>query len=365
MRKAARTVRFGSKEIGEGHPCFITFEAGPTHEGVESAKGLIDAAAAAGADAIKFQILDPDRLVADRRQMFRYEVLVDRESGATETVEEPLYDILSRRALSPSEWRQVKAHADRRGLAFFATVGFEDEIAFLEELGCASIKIASADVNHLPLIRRAACSGMCIQLDTGRSTLGEIETAIDAILEEGNPNIIVHQCPSGYPARIDSINLRIIPTLKRMFELPVAYSDHTPGWEMDIAAVALGADLVEKTITFDRTRRSVEHIMSIEPQEMRAFVRSIRDLERALGVPRHALLPAEREARKAIRRSTFLAEDARRGARLGDLRVEFRRPGYGIGPDLYEQLLDLRIARDLPAGHRLSLADLAGPSDVP
>ncbi len=363
MKKAARTVRFGSREIGEDHPCFVTFEAGPTHDGVESAKRLIDAAAEAGADAIKFQILDPDRLVADRRQMFRYDVLLDRETGATETVEEPLYDILRRRALEPAQWREVKAHADRRGLAFFATVGFEDEIAFLEELGCASIKIASADVNHLPLIRRAARSGMCIQLDTGRSTLGEIETAIDTILEEGNDQIIVHQCPSGYPARIDSINLRIIPTLKRMFELPVAYSDHTPGWEMDIAAVALGADLVEKTITFDRTTRSVEHIMSIEPGEMRAFVRAIRDLERALGVPRHVLTPEERRARDAIRRSVHLLEDSPSGARLGDLRVEFRRPGHGIGPDLYERLLDFRLARDLPAGHRLSLADLAGSAE--
>ncbi len=360
MRKPARTVRFGSREIGEGHPCFVTFEAGPTHDGVASAKGLIDAAAEAGADAVKFQILDPDRLVADRRQMFRYEILVDRETGVTETVEEPLYDILLRRALSPAQWREVKSHADSRGLAFFATVGFEEEIALLEDLGCASIKIASADVNHLPLIRRAARSGMCIQLDTGRSTLGEIETAIDVILEEGNRDIIVHQCPSGYPARVDSINLRIIPTLKRMFELPVAYSDHTPGWEMDIAAVALGADLVEKTITFDRTTRSVEHIMSLEPGEMKAFVRSIRDLERALGVPRHVLTPEERRARDAIRRSVHLLEDAAAGTPLGELRVEFRRPGHGIAPDLYERLLDFRLARDLPAGHRLSLADLAG-----
>src|SRR4029077_3774096 len=117
----------------------------------------------------KFQIVDPDRLVADRKQPFSYEVLVDRESGKTETIVEPLYDILMRRVLTKDQWREVKAHCDREGVAFFSTITFEDEIDLLVELGCHSIKIASADVNHFPLIRRAARTGMCLQLDTGSS----------------------------------------------------------------------------------------------------------------------------------------------------------------------------------------------------
>jgi sialic acid synthase SpsE len=352
-------VRFGSREVGDGAPCFITFEAGATHNGLESAKRLITLAAESGADAVKFQILDPDRLVADRSQPFAYEVLLDRETGATETVSESMYELLLRRALTEDEWRTLKRHCDDHGLAFFATIGFEEEIDLVIALGCDSIKIASADVNHLPLIRRAARTGMCLQLDTGNATIGEIEAAVDVIRAEGNETIIIHHCPSGYPARLQSINLRVIPTLKRMFPYPVAYSDHTPGWEMDVAAVALGANLVEKTITEDRTTRSIEHIMSLEPAEMAAFVRTIREVEQALGGPRRVLYPEERKRRLIGRRSVYLAEPAKEGQRLRDAKVDFRRPGFGIGPDVYETLLDRSFRRDLPEGHLLTLEDFS------
>ena len=135
---------------------------------------------------------------------------------------------------------ELKAYSDSLGLAFFSTVGFEEDIRLLEEIGCHSIKIASGDINHFPLIRMAARTGICLQIDTGSSTLGEIERAVDVIRSEGNENIIIHHCPSGYPARLESVNLNIIPTLKRLFPYPIAFSDHTPGWEMDVAAVALG-----------------------------------------------------------------------------------------------------------------------------
>ena len=352
-------VRFGTRDVGDGAPCFITYEAGPTHDGLDSAKNLVRLAAEAGADAVKFQILDPDRLVADRKQLFTYSVLVDRETGAMEEISEPLYDILCRRCLQPDEWRAVKAYSDSLGLAFFATVGFEEEIDLLAELDCDSIKIASADVNHYPLIRRAARTGMCLQLDTGNATIGEIEAAVDVIRSEGNENIIIHQCPSGYPARLESINLSIITTLKQLFPYPVAYSDHTPGWDMDIAAIVLGANLVEKTITTDRTIRSVEHIFSLEPAEMAAFIRAIRDVETAIGTPRRIMHQAELDRRLAIRRSTHLAADTPAGTRLRDAAVEFRRPGFGIGPDQYEQLVDRTLKHDLPAGHRLDIEDIA------
>ncbi len=354
------TVTFGSRVVGDGAPCFVTFEAGPTHHGVDSARQLVSLAAEAGADAIKFQILDPDRLVSDRNQLFSYSVLLDRDSGATETVSEPLYDILCRRTMTTGEWQAVKAHADALGLAFFATVGFDDELELVVSLGCQSIKIASADVNHFPFLRKAARTGLCLQLDTGNAAIGEIETAVDVIRSEGNDNIIIHHCPSGYPARLESINLNVIPTLKRMFPYPVAYSDHTPGYDMDVAAVALGANLVEKTITLDRTTRSVEHLMSLEPAEMKAFIQVIRGVEQAMGTSRRVMHPAEVEKRNAQRRSTWLVSPARAGQRLADAHVEFRRPGFGLGPDLYERMADSRFARDLPAGHQLALSDLGG-----
>jgi len=351
-------IHIGDRAIGDNYPCYITFEIGPTHNGLESAKRLIQCAADAGADAVKFQIFDPDRLVADKKQMFSYGVLKDRETGEIETIEEPLYDILKRRSLSPDDWREVKKFTDSLNLAFFATVGFDDDVALLEQIGCHSIKIASADVNHFPLLRRAARTGMCVQLDTGMASLGEIEEAIDVLRYEGNENIIIHQCPSGYPARLESINLKIITTLKHMFPYPVAFSDHTPGYEMDIAAVALGANLVEKTITEDRMTRSVEHVMSLEPHEMKKFVSTIREIEIGLGRSRRILHEDEKTKRNDLRRSVYLRAEAKAGMSLSECEIEFRRPGHGISPDLYERLKNARLKNDCPSGYQLTLSDL-------
>lgn len=351
-------VKIGNKIIGDDNPCFITFEAGPTHNGIESAKRLIKYAAESGADAIKFQIFDPEKLVADKNQLFSFGVLKNRETGEIENIEKPLYDILKERCLKDEEWRQVKKYSDEFGLAFFATVGFDKEIELLEELSCDSIKIASADVNHYPLLRRAAKTGMCIQLDTGMSTVGEIESAVDIITKEGNENIIIHHCPSGYPARLEGINLNVIPALKRMFPYPIAFSDHTPGYTMDIASVALGANLVEKTITENRMTRAVEHVMSIEPDQMKNFVKTIREVETALGSSRRKLHDSEKEKRNQIRRSVFLLSDAQSGQKLNECDVEFRRPGFGISPDQFELISNAILRNDCKAGQIIRMSDL-------
>jgi sialic acid synthase SpsE len=298
-------------------------------------------------------------LVADKQQQFTYDRLVDAATGATETVSESLYEILVRRCLTPDGWRTVKAAADARRLAFFATAGFDEDIALLEEMGCDSIKIASADVNCFPLIAAAAETGACIQLDTGNAQIGEIEAAVDCIRAAGNDRIIIHQCPSGYPARLPSIHLRMIPTLKTMFGYPVAYSDHTPGHEMDIAAVALGANLVEKTITLDRTIRSPEHVFSLEPHDARAFIQTIRDVETALGEPRRVLSDVELERRKLIRRSAFLRVDRRRGEAVTAVDIEYRRPGTGLWPADFDRFAGRAAVRDLAAGTMLRAEDFA------
>jgi N,N'-diacetyllegionaminate synthase len=346
-------VRFGNRHVGNDHPCFITFEAGPTHSGLDSAKRLVSHAAAAGGDAVKFQMLDPDRLVADRSVEFEFEILVNKETGETKKTSAPLHDLFVSRSLTHDEWRALKLHSDEVGVAFFATAGFPDEVDFLAELGCHSIKIASSDVNHFPLIRHAARTGMCIQLDTGNSTIGEVEAAIDTIRNENNENIIIHHCPSGYPAKSDGVNLNIIPSLQQMFDYPIAFSDHSPGWEMDVAAIALGACLVEKTITEDRMTPSVEHVFSLEPSDMQNFVNTIQTVEKALGVKRRIMTPAEIEKRQAMRRSAYLVSPAKQGDRIGDLLVEYRRPGYGLEPLDIERFADRVLAKDLNADDRI------------
>ncbi|HYC48264.1 MAG TPA: N-acetylneuraminate synthase family protein [Burkholderiales bacterium] len=349
----------GKREVGDGTPCYVVYEAGPTHDGLDTAIDLSRLAAEAGADAVKFQILDPDRLVADRKQLFSYDVLVDRASGRTETISEPLYELLRRRSMPHADWRKLKQYCDGLGLAFFATVGFPDEVDFLAEIGCHSVKIASADINHYPLMRYAAQRLPSIQIDTGNATIGEVEAAVDVLRRAGSERVVIHHCPSGYPARLESINLRIIQTLKTMFDLPIAYSDHTPGWDMDIAAIALGANMVEKTITHDCTTRSVEHMFSLEPADMVAFVRAVRDLEIALGDARKQLSDVELKSRLAIRRSAHARRALRRGEALALDAIEFRRPGHGIAPDEIERYVGAAVTRDLAAGEMIRHRDLA------
>ena len=221
------------------------------------------------------------------------------------------------------------------------------------------MKIASADINHYPLITYAAPRLPSIQIDTGNATIGEVEAAVDVIRRAGSERIVIHHCPSGYPARLESINLRIIPTLKTMFDLPIAYSDHTPGWDMDIAAIALGANMVEKTITHDRTTRGVEHMFSLEPADMAAFVRAVRDLEIALGATRKRLSETELKNRVAIRRSAHVRRAVTRGEALDLELVEFRRPGHGIGPDQIEPYVGSVFTRDLESGQIVRPGDLA------
>ena len=348
----------GKKEIGGDAPCFITFEAGPTHSGFDSAVRLIKLAAEKGADAIKFQITDPDRLVADRKLLFSYEILVDRETGRTEKVEEPLYDIMCRRVLSFDEYEKLKAVADSVDLAFFATVMFDEDLVLAEKLGFESLKIASADLNHLPFIRKAARTGLSIQLDTGNATIGEVEKAIDLIRREGNEKIIIHHCPSGYPAHLESINLNVIKTLGQMFPYPIAYSDHSPGWDIDVAAVAMGAKLIEKTITEDRMTPSVEHIMSLEPDTMEQFIKTIRDIETAMGVPRRLMSEAEMTKRNAVRRSVHAKRVIAAGEVISLDDVDFRRPGFGLTPDVFdEHLCGKKASRDISADELLSIND--------
>lgn len=349
-------ISLGNRDVGDGLPVFIVFEAGPTHTGLDSAKELSSHAREAGADAIKFQITDHDRLIQDRGLMFSYNIL--NENGQMEPVSEPLYDIWERRYMPPEDWKALKAHCDQIGLNFFATIFSPEDVDLVVEMGCHSIKIASQDTNYQDLIEYAAGKGLPVQLDTGGSSLGEVERAVDWLLEAGNDQILINHCPSGYPAHAESIHLRMIGTYKKIFPYPVAFSDHTPGWRMDVAAVAVGANIVEKTITLDRTQRSCEHLMSLEPPEMREFVEIIREVETAMGSERRALTAEQRAKREDTRRSAYLVRDVRAGEPLRREDFEFRRPGYGIKPHEYRRFLGLHYKEDIEAGHMLKPADL-------
>jgi N,N'-diacetyllegionaminate synthase len=357
MSQMRKSIKIGSREIGPGHPVYIVFEAGPTHDGLETAKRLVDIAAGAGADAVKFQLLNAEAMVSSREVMFSYTRLVDRDTGQTEDVTEPLLDILRRRELPREQWSELIHYCREQGLEFFSTATDRDELEFLHANGVQTVKVCSGDVNYHHFLRMAAQYPWSIQLDTGSSSLGEVEQAVDVLEEAGALDIIINHCPSGYPARLESINLRIIQTIQNMFPYPVAFSDHTPGWEMDVAAVAMGADMIEKTITLDRTTRSPEHIMSLEPDEASRFIQTIRDVETALGNPRRILAPEERNKRLVARRSVFAACAIKCGDVLSQDMLAYSRPGDGIPADLDFILLGRRLKRDISTGEKLRLED--------
>jgi len=333
---------------------YIVLEAGPTHNGIESAKQLAKMAKDAGANAVKFQLLYADRLMAKKDVAFSYKYLEYDDNNNEVFVEhtEPLYDILKRRELSKDEWRSLKVYCDEIGITMFTTATYKDEVDFIvDELGMDSIKINSGDVNDLEFIKYCASKGVNIQLDTGNADIWEIERAVIEAEEAGCDNIIIHMCPSGYPAHLESVHLRMITTLKSLFpNHSIAFSDHSPGWDMDIAAVALGADMVEKTITLDRTIKSCEHSFSLEKEDAKKFIKSIREVEIALGDSRRTIPMDVREKRKVGRRSPYSLVALKKGDVITRDKFEFKRPGVGIISAEFDFFLGKKLTKDLPKG---------------
>ncbi len=320
----------------------IVFEAGPTHSGLEEALRLVEAAK--GADAIKFQLVNADRLVADRNKLISYKVM--QNGGAMVDKAESLYQILKRRELEEDDWLELRYAAKDAGLDFYCTACYEDEFDFLlNDMNVDAVKVASADIDNLPLLRYLSVAGTEVHIDTGSANIWEVDRAVEIL---GNP--VIHHVPSGYPAHLPSIHLNVIKTLKLMYpEHVIAFSDHSPGWEMDVAAVALGAELVEKTITLNRYKQEIEHCFSLEPDETAVFIQRIRDLEGALGSTRRTIPHHILANRQGFRRSVYLTRPVAIGEPVEDL--ELRRPGDGeIPPDMLELVRGRVATRNLAAG---------------
>ena len=360
MSRAMRDeVPFGNARVGGERPVYIVFEAGPTHDGLNTALKLVDVAVTAGADAIKFQIIDVEKIIPDPTVMFSYRVLLNKNTGEEETVVESLKTILKRREMPLDDWRVVIEYCKKVGIEFFSTATNFEEIEFLASMNVGSVKICSGDIDCHYLLRKVAQCPWTVQIDTGNATIGEVEQAIDVLEQAGCSNIIINHCPSGYPARLDGINLKIIQTLKQMFPYPIAFSDHTSGETMDIAAVALGADMLEKTITLDRTCRSPEHIMSLEPDDAVSFVTNIRTVEQALGNSRRIISHQERKNLSAARRSIVASHDLKRGTVICSTDLNYIRPGTGLSPAYEHLIIGKMTSRDILEGTEICISDIS------
>lgn len=349
-------IKIGKKKIGDNYPAYITFEIGPTHNGYNSCLRYINFTHLAKADAIKIQMVDAERLISNKKQLFEFGYL-SKNKKIIKQKKDSLYKILKRRELKKNEIVKLKKAAEKKNIDFFCTVFFEDDIDFVKDIGCQTIKIASADLNYVQLLKKAARSGLSIQIDTGMSSLREIYDAVKIIQSEKNNKIIIHHCPSGYPARLNSIDLNIIKTLKKKFNFPIAFSDHYPGYDFDILAVSLGANLIEKTLTFDRTIPEVEHVMSIETNEAKSFVNKIREAEIGLGKFNRELDKSQKINRDQVRRSAFYKMNLLKGIKLSSKHIEFKRPGFGIKPNQIAKYIGKELVKNVVCNNQISKKD--------
>ncbi len=346
-------VTIADRRIGPGEPCFIIAEAGVNHNGdLELAKQLIDIAVEAKADAVKFQTFQAERLASAEAPKARYQL-------ETTDAHESQVEMLRRLELSPEAHQRLAAYCRERDIVFLSTPFDEASADLLGDLGVAAFKISSGDLTNLPLLIHVAKKGQPIILSTGMSTLEEVHEAVQALRSAKVVALILLHCVSSYPADPSDINLRAIQTLAEAFDVPVGYSDHTIGLEVSFAAVALGARVIEKHVTLDRALSGPDHRMSLEPAELTALVRGIRNVESALGNGKKVPASSEFEVAAIARKSLVAARHIPLGSTLTEELIAIKRPGTGLSPAMLKSVVGRRVRQEVPAGTVLT-RDMVG-----
>lgn len=323
----------------------IIAEAGVNHNGnLKLAKQLIDVAAEAGADLVKFQTFNADRQVTRTAGKAEYQ-------NQTTDSEESQHEMLHRLELSDDMHQELIAHCAKRNIGFFST-GFDNEsVDFLVSLGQDLFKIPSGEITNLPYLRHIGRLGKKVILSTGMATLGEIEAAIEALEQAGTlrVNLTVLHCTTEYPAPMDEVNLHAMQCIHRAFGVAVGYSDHTPGIEVAIAAVALDAAVIEKHFTLDRNLPGPDHKASLEPEELKAMVAAIRNIELALGDGIKRLTPSEARNKPVARKSLVADQVIKAGEKFTSENITAKRPGTGISPMRWDEVIGRKAPRDFAA----------------
>jgi len=341
-------IKIGNKKIGKRHPVFIVAEISANHlQKFDYAIELIKVARKAGADAVKFQTYTPDTLTIDCDNKYFQIKQGTIWDGKT------LYQ-LYKEAYTPWEWLpKLKKIAEKEGLIFFSSVFDKTSVDFLEKITPPAYKIASFEITDIPLIEYVARKKKPIIISTGIATLSDIKEAVNTCKKVGNNQIILLKCTSVYPAPLEEVNLRTIPNLKETFKTVVGLSDHTLGISIPIAAVALGAKIIEKHLTLDRSLGGPDAAFSLEPEEFKEMVNEIRNVENALGKISYQLGKKIKKNRE-FRRSLFIIKDIKRGERFTETNIRSIRPGYGLSPKYFKKVLDKEAKRDIEKGTPLS-----------
>jgi N,N'-diacetyllegionaminate synthase len=333
------------------NPILIIAEAGVNHNGdMALAKKLIDLAADAGADLVKFQTFNADRLVTQQAKKADYQIVTTR---STETQ----HQMLSRLELSASMHHELIAHCTERNIGFFST-GFDIEsVKFLMSLGINHFKIPSGEITNLPYLRHIGKFGKHIIVSTGMATLGDIEAAIDVLVQAGTTRsfITVLHCTTEYPTPMSEVNLRAMQSMQAAFGVAIGYSDHTAGIEVSIAAAALGATVIEKHFTLDKNLPGPDHKASLEPDELKAMVSAIRNIEIALGDGIKRLTPSESRNKPVIRKSLVASKVIKAGEVLSAENITTKRPGTGMSPMTWDAVMGRKAVRDFDVDELIEL----------
>ena len=336
-------IKVGQRVIGAGHPVFVIAEASANHhQKFDEAVKIVHAAKDAGADAVKLQTYTPDTMtIACNRPEFQIKGTIWEGRN--------LYELYNE-AYTPWDWQpRLKQVANSIGLELFSTPFDETAVDFLEKMNVPAHKLASFELVDIPLIRKMAQTGKPLIISTGMATVEEIAEAVGTARQAGAAQIALLKCTSAYPSPPEEMNLTTIPELARRFGVPVGLSDHTLGIAVPVAAVALGACIIEKHLTLSRSEPGPDSAFSLEPEEFRAMVDAVRVAEKALGEVHFGFSPHEASSR-VFRRSLFVVCDVKQGEVFTAQKVRSIRPGYGLHTRHLTEILGQHAARDIERG---------------
>lgn len=353
MKRFPKTLNIGGRKVGVGHPTFFIAEIGANFDkDLQKAKRLVLAAKEAGADVAKFQTFSTPKIVSEGG--FSKMKLRGVHGSWGRTVSEVFRD-----AEFPREWhKELAVYCKKIGIQFSSAAYDFEGVNLLDELGVPFFKIGSGDITWLEMLEYIAKKDRPILLGTGASTLAEVDEAVRTIVDAGNRQLILLQCITNYPSKFESANIKVLQTYQTAFGILTGYSDHTPGDVVPLGAVALGACVIEKHFTLDRTGKGPDHPHSMEPHEFKSMVQKVRQLEKAMGTAVKDVVAEESETVIVQRRSLYLAKQVKKGERLRPSDITVLRPALGIAPKHKENVIGLTARRNLKAGDPLYWYDL-------
>jgi len=346
-------VEIGNHSIGPGHPCFIIAEAGVNHNGnINLAHRLIDAAAKARANAVKFQSFVAEDLVTREAPKVNYQVKTTGQEGSQ-------FEMLKSLELSMEEQAELKAHCEELDLIYLCTPYEVRSVDMLDRLDVAAFKFASTDITNIPLLRYAAGKKRPVLLSTGMSNLGELEEAMCTLWKGGlDKNIVLLHCTSEYPAPIKELNLKAMITMMRAFSCPAGFSDHTTGIKAAQWAAAMGACVIEKHFTLDRNMKGPDHQSSLEPDALIALVNEIRHVEAALGDGIKRPMPSELRNKPLMQKSVVAYRAIEKGEVITADHLTVKRPGFGLSPSWFDRLLGNRALVNIAEGDIITIGSI-------